>query len=120
MRHQITVLVVEDEALLRMDTVAELVDHGFEVMEAANASEAIAIFLSGKRFECLFTDVDMPGDKDGLELAMLVKQSWPPIDIIVTSGHRDVKQADLPKDGLFVGKPYSADAVAELIKKFSD
>lgn len=44
----------------------------------------------------MFTDVDMPGDKDGLELAELVKSAWPPIEIIVTSGHRDVQLSDLP------------------------
>lgn len=90
MADKITVLVVEDEALLRMATVDDLTDLGLDVMEAANAREAIAIFRGGRRFECLFTDVDMPGDVDGLELAAMVKNAWPPIDIIVTSGHRDV------------------------------
>lgn len=47
MPDKITVLVVEDEALLRMDTVQELVDFGFDVMEAANAREAINIFMNG-------------------------------------------------------------------------
>jgi hypothetical protein len=58
----------------------------------------------------------MPGDVDGLELAAMVKSAWPPIDIIVTSGHRDVKPSDLPPDGLFVGKPYSPGVVADLIR----
>jgi CheY-like chemotaxis protein len=116
MSGKITVLVVEDEALLRISTVEELRDHGFDVVEAANAREAIDIFLSGRRFECLFTDVDMPGTKDGLELAEMVKSAWPPIEIIVTSGHRNVTEADLPPDGVFVGKPYSVEAVEDLIR----
>ncbi|MET3896998.1 DNA-binding NtrC family response regulator [Devosia sp. UYZn731] len=119
MTKKIAVLVVEDEALLRMATVDDLNDHGFEVMEASNAREAIEIFKAGRRFECLFTDVDMPGDKDGLELAEMVKSAWPPIDIIVTSGHRDVKETDLPQDGVFVGKPYSTEAIADLIKRLT-
>jgi len=119
MSAKITVLVVEDETMLRIDTVHELTGHGFKVMEAASASEAIAIFKSGRRFECMFTDVDMPGDVDGLELAQLVKDAWPPIEIIVTSGHRDVQPGDLPQDGLFVGKPYSTDAIAELIARLT-
>lgn len=119
MRGKITVLVVEDEALVRLNTVDELTLHGFEVMEAANAREAIAIFRSGKRFECMFTDVDMPGDQDGLELAELVKSAWPPIEIIVTSGHRNVTSADLPTDGVFVGKPYSTDAIGDLIRRLT-
>jgi two-component system, response regulator PdtaR len=116
---RITVLVVEDQALLRMTTVEELTGQGLEVMEAANAKEAIAIFQSGRRFECLFTDVDMPGDVDGLQLAAMVKNAWPPIDIIVTSGHRDVAQSDLPPQGVFVGKPYSLEAVGELIRRLT-
>ena len=116
---KITVLVVEDEALVRMNTVDELSLHGFDVMEAANAREAIAIFQSGRRFECLFTDVDMPGDKDGLELAELVKAAWPPIEIIVTSGHRNVTAEDMPQDGVFVGKPYSTDAIGDLIRRLT-
>lgn len=120
MPKKITVLVVEDEALLRIATVDELSEHGFEVMEAANAREAIAIFKQGHRFECMFTDVDMPGDKDGLELAELVKSAWPPIEIIVTSGHRDVQKADLPQDGVFVGKPYSTEVVGDLIRRLTN
>jgi CheY-like chemotaxis protein len=119
MSGKITVLVVEDEALLRMGTVDDLIEHGFDVMEAANAREAIDIFRSGRRFECLFTDVDMPGDKDGLELAEMVKSAWPPIEIIVTSGHRDVTKADLPLDGVFVGKPYSTEVIGDLIKRLT-
>lgn len=119
MPKKITVLVVEDEALLRMNTVDELTDMGLDVMEAANAREAIAIFDGGRRFECLFTDVDMPGDMDGLQLAERVKSAWPPIDIIVTSGHRDVQGSDLPLNGVFVGKPYSPEVVAELIKRLT-
>ncbi|MHA6690621.1 response regulator [Devosia sp. A449] len=119
MPNKITVLVVEDEALLRMATVDDLTHYGFEVMEAANAGEAIEIFKSGRRFECLFTDVDMPGDKDGLDLAELVKSAWPPIEIIVTSGHRDVEKTDLPQDGVFVGKPYSTEVIGDLIQRLT-
>jgi DNA-binding NtrC family response regulator len=116
---KITVLVVEDEVLLRMNTVDELTDQGLEVMEASNAKDAIAIFRSGRRFECLFTDVDMPGDVDGLELAALVKDAFPPIEVIVTSGHRNVVKDDLPPQGIFVGKPYSLEVVGDLIRRLT-
>lgn len=119
MTKMITVLVVEDESLLRMNAVDDLRDRSFDVMEAANAREAIDIFNAGTRFECLFTDVDMPGSKDGLELAELVKSAWPPIEIIVTSGHRIVQQGDLPQDGVFVGKPYSIEAIDDLIHRLT-
>jgi DNA-binding NtrC family response regulator len=119
MTTKITVLVVEDEALLRMNTVDELTEQGLSVMEAANAKEAIALFNAGQRFECIFTDVDMPGDVDGLELAALVKDAFPPIEVIVTSGHRDVNRDDLPRRGVFVGKPYSLEVIGDLIRRLT-
>lgn len=119
MRAKITVLVVEDEPLIRINIVHELTGQGLDVMEASNAAEAIEIFRSGKRFECLFTDVDMPGDVDGLALATMVKSAWPPIEIVVTSGRRAVKPADLPPDGVFVGKPYSPETVGDLIRRLT-
>lgn len=119
MREKITVLVVEDEPMLRINIVDELTCQGLDVMEAGNAREAIAIFKTGRRFECLFTDVDMPGDVDGLRLAEMVKSAWSPIEIIVTSGHRNVNASDLPPDGVFIGKPYSPRAVGEQIRKLT-
>lgn len=119
MQAKITVLVVEDEPLLRMNIVDELTHQGLDVMAAANAREAIAIFTGGRRFECLFTDVDMPGDVDGLALAEMVKSAWPPIEIIVTSGHRNVQPSDLPQDGVFVGKPYNPETVGDLIRRLT-
>lgn len=93
--------------------------HGLDVIEAGNAREAIVILHTGRRFECLFTDIDMPGDVDGLELAEIVKSAFPPIEIIITSGRGDVEPADLPPDGVFVGKPYSPQAIADLIERLS-
>ncbi len=54
----------------------------------------------------MFTDVDMPGSMDGLRLAEAVRGRWPPIEIIVTSGHRIVSLEDLPRGSVFVLKPY--------------
>ncbi|MFK4810669.1 response regulator [Devosia sp. ZW T5_3] len=102
----VTILVVEDEPLVAMSIVAHLRDEGFVVLEAANADEAIAILEQNARVRLIFTDIDMPGSMDGLKLAAAVRDRWPPVHIIVTSGHRAVTADDLPDGSIFFAKPY--------------
>ncbi|MBJ6986076.1 response regulator [Devosia sp. MC521] len=111
----IAVLVVEDEPLVRMDIVSDLEDHGLYVLEAANAREAIAILEAQPVVDVLFTDVDMPGGLDGLELAKIVKQRFPGIQVIVTSGHREFSEADLPENCNFFPKPYASPKIVRAI-----
>lgn len=119
MLQNIVILVVEDEALLRIDIVDELRDRGFEVLEASNASDAILTLLDNPGIQVLFTDVDMPGTMDGLMLAAAVRDRWPPIQIIVASGHRNVALSDLPESSRFFGKPNSVDAVASAAREMA-
>lgn len=112
-----TVLVVEDEPLVRMDISDQLQDLGFKVLEASNADEAIEMLVANADIQVMFTDVDMPGGMDGLRLAAAVRDRWPPIKIIVTSGHRKVVLADIPTESRFFGKPYRAEAVAEAMRE---
>ncbi|WP_312366129.1 response regulator [Ensifer sp.] len=102
----ITVLVVEDEVLVRMDIAMSLEDEGFTVFEASNADEAIEILNARSDIRLMFTDIDMPGSIDGLKLAEAVRDRWPPIKIIVTSGHRQLSDDRLPVEGRFFSKPY--------------
>lgn len=117
MPQAITVLVVEDEPLIRMDITDHLRDLGFEIIEAANASEAVDMLFDNPHIQVMFTDVDMPGGMDGLMLAAVVRDRWPPIKIIVTSGHRTVAMADLPDESRFFAKPYAGSAVASTIRE---
>lgn len=116
---RIAVLVVEDEALVRMGIVDFLEDHGFEVFEAENADDAITILVSTPRITIIFTDVDMPGGMDGLKLAAAVRNRWPPIKIVVTSGHRKVNLDDLPVEAKFFGKPYNPDEIVKALRQMS-
>jgi CheY-like chemotaxis protein len=100
------VLIVEDEFLLRMDAVDMIAAAGFEVVEAANADQAIDILESRRDITVVFTDVQMPGSMDGLKLARAVRGRWPPIKIVATSGHLHVRETDLPEGGRFLPKPY--------------
>lgn len=102
-----TVLVVEDEALIRMDIACALQDAGFEVLEAADVAEAVAVMTEHPEIRAVFTDIDMPGSMDGLRLAAVVYARWPRTKIIVTSGRPDVTPADLPAASRFVSKPYN-------------
>ena len=102
-----TVLVVEDEALIRLDIADALEDAGFNVLEAANVDEAVTVLAAHPEIRAVFTDIDMPGSMDGLRLAAVVCARWPRTKIIVTSGRPNVTPADLPVASRFVSKPYN-------------
>lgn len=117
MDHRIAVLVVEDEALIRMEMVSELEDAGFKVFEAAHADAAIEILIANLNIRVMFTDVDMPGGMDGLKLAAAVRDRWPPIKIIVTSGYQTIDTKRLGVEGQFVKKPYNTRHVVQSINE---
>jgi two-component system, response regulator PdtaR len=101
------VLVVEDEALVRMDAVDMMEEFGFDVLEACNSEEAIRVLEGHLDISVIFTDIDMPGSMNGLKLAQAVSGRWPPIKIIVTSGQFKIVEGDLPDGGSFLPKPYT-------------
>lgn len=111
------VLVVEDESLIRMCIATELADAGFEVFEARDADAAIAILETNLNIRLVFTDIDMPGSMDGLMLAAAVRNRWPPVKIIVTSGHVAMNDADMPDGQRFFAKPYDGSLVAGAIRE---
>ncbi|WP_276122060.1 response regulator [Pararhizobium qamdonense] len=113
----ITVLVVEDEILIRMDVATFLEDEGFTVHEAADADEAISILDKHPDIKVMFTDIDMPGTMDGLKLAAAVRDRWPPVQIIVTSGHWQLNDDMLPVQGRFFSKPYDRSRVIDAIRE---
>lgn len=109
-----TVLIAEDEMLVRMHAADVLVGHGFDVLEAGNAEQALGLLSAGSRVDVLFTDVNMPGDVDGIELARRVRARWPNTVILITSG-REASGVDRSL-GRFVPKPYDPDKVAQAIR----
>lgn len=107
MSQAIEILIVEDEPLLRMDIADHLSALGYRVFEGANADEAISVLELNSGIRLIITDIDMPGSMDGLKLAAAVRDRWPPVKIIVVSGHRVVEITDLPDGSMFFSKPYS-------------
>jgi CheY-like chemotaxis protein len=111
------VLIVEDEPLIRMGAVSLIEDAGFEVYEAASADAAIALLERHEEISLIFTDVNMPGSMDGLKLAHYVRGRWPPVKIIVTSGHIKVTEESLPAGALFLPKPYDPVEITHKVRE---
>jgi len=111
------VLVVEDESLLRMTAVDMVEEAGFVPIVASDADEAIRILESRCDIRAVFTDVHMPGSMDGLKLVQVVRNRWPPVALIVTSGLMNVLESDLPKGGRFLSKPYQPAQIAAVLRQ---
>jgi DNA-binding NtrC family response regulator len=116
---KVIVLVVEDEPLLRMLAADFLQEAGFEVVEAADADVAVAILETRTDIRIVFTDVDMPGSMDGMKLAAAVRDRWPPIEIVIVSGHKRPIDITLPPRSEFFQKPYDIDAVTATIRRMA-
>jgi CheY-like chemotaxis protein len=100
------VLVVEDEALIRMNAADMIRDLGFEVIEAADADQAISQLESIREISVVFTDIQMPGSMDGLRLVAVIRKRWPPVALLVTSGRFRPRDGDLAENTHFLPKPY--------------
>jgi two-component system, response regulator PdtaR len=111
-----TILVVEDETLIRMHSACLLEDAGYDVIEAADADEALVILNRHGEVHLLFSDVDMPGSMDGLDLAHAVHERWPNIKLLLTSGNHLLSESQLPDDGKFVRKPWQSDGLIARVR----
>src|ERR1044072_5310965 len=111
------VLVVEDDAIPRLAAAFMLEDAGFEPIEAFDTDHAIKILESRNDIRLVFTDIDMPGSMDGMKLAAAVRDRWPPIKIIIASGHVVVAEAHIPAGGRFFSHTYTRRTVAQAFRK---
>src|SRR5215207_8961709 len=109
-----TVLLVEDDVLLRLWIADELRREGFSVVEASHADEAMLILNSSVDLDLVMTDVRMPGSMDGLQLAALIRTRWPDLKLIVASGE-PAGPAMLVADA-FLPKPLDAANVIARIR----
>ena len=114
-------LIVDDEPLARMDLAALVRDCGFEVVEAANTADALALLeRKAESFGGLVTDINMPGNRSGIVLANHVRFIWPHINIIVVSAARTPMDGELPEHVSFLAKPVRADMLLAAIEAFPD
>jgi CheY-like chemotaxis protein len=101
--------------MLRMRAVDMVEDAGYTAVEAVDADEAVTILESRSDIALMFTDIQMPGSMDGLGLAHVVHDRWPPIKIIVVSGRLRLPNLDIPAESRFFGKPLEAgDMIAQM------
>jgi CheY-like chemotaxis protein len=111
-----TVLVVEDEALIRFAIADELRAAGYTVAEARDADEAIDLLETHPEIRLVFTDIDMPGSMDGIRLSAVVADRWPPVRIVVTSGKGAPAAGVLPGGSRFLAKPYTPHGVLDVVR----
>jgi CheY-like chemotaxis protein len=101
-----SVLLVEDELLVRELASEDLGDAGFQVTAATDGDEALGYLREGRQFDLLFTDIRMPGTTDGWQLAEAAKELLPDIRVIYATGLGDAANG-LADGERYVRKPYS-------------
>jgi CheY-like chemotaxis protein len=106
------IVVVEDEVLTRMVLAEELRDAGYFVVEASNADDAMAYLQSGNQVDLVFSDIQLPGSMDGLELARRLRVERPSLPIILTSSRRSPEGV-----AIFIAKPYRMERVISIISQ---
>jgi CheY-like chemotaxis protein len=110
-----TVLIVEDEVLIRLLMADELRSQGIHVLEASNAEEALTILESALPVQVLFTDIRMPGRLDGIGLTRLARERFPYIKLMLTSSHQPEGYTRESAD-VFIFKPYDLSAVVRHVE----
>lgn len=118
MRQHGTILVVEDDPMLRIDAALMFEGAGFDVSEFESADDALAfVWDRANEIEAIFTDVQMLGDTSGLEFAAIVTSSWPHIAVLVTSGWLDDRPDDLPSKVRFFPKPWVESQILSAVRQ---
>jgi len=106
-------LVVEDEALVRAFAADVLEEAGFEVVEAPSADYAVMVLGRRSDIVVVFTDIEMPGDLNGLDLARFVEDHYPGIRIMIASGRTRPAPDEIPASAIFFPKPYASNTLLQ-------
>lgn len=117
-----TVLVVEDDVLVRLVISDYLRECGYRVYEAVNADEALAVLQSPKvSIDIVFSDVLMPGDMDGFGLARWIRSNKPHVQVVLTAGVERSAEiaATLCESGPLLEKPYPPQGVVDRIRRLA-
>ena len=111
------ILLVDDEPMIRAWGTVVLEEAGYSVIEARNAAEALDTLQAGVEVHLVFTDVQMPGRLDGLQLAQVVKERWPAIRLLICSGRFVPDEQVVPITGRFLKKPYEAEEMLKHVRE---
>jgi DNA-binding response OmpR family regulator len=115
----LTILVVEDEALLRLLLMEVLEEAGFKVIEACTADDAVLLLDATPDIRLVFTDVDMPGALDGFQLAQYVRDHHSNVGVIIGSGKRHPRPEDIGRGTIFLQKPYSTSVLVKHVRRMT-
>jgi two-component system, response regulator PdtaR len=107
------VLVVENHPIVRMTLLDVVHEAGFEALEAGSAIEALQVLQARPDVHLVFTDAEVPGTMDGMELVHYIRSRWPPVKLIVVSGKREIGPGELPHGAKFFPVPYRETSIAE-------
>ncbi len=114
---QRTILVVDDDEDVLNLARASLEDQGYNVLHAPNAAEGLRI-LKGAKVDLLFTDIVMPGEMDGFELAEQARQACPGLRVLYTSGFlKELPRRGKPAEGAMLPKPWRLAHLDEAVKR---
>ena len=114
------VLVVEDHPIVRTVAADALAERGIMAWEATDADEALLVLEEHPLIGLVFTDVNLPGQHDGLRLAHEVSALRPDVSLVVTSGARAIPGEQLPDRAAFLAKPYCAETLVNLVAEKLD
>ena len=117
-KHTRSVLVVEDEALICVETADTLEHQGFEVHMALNAEDALRRLRGGLAIDVLFTDINLAGPMNGETLALLARELMPRLAVVYTSGTVEAPSRKVEGSN-FVAKPYNPARVGRMLAEMS-
>ncbi|SIR26253.1 Response regulator receiver domain-containing protein [Bosea sp. TND4EK4] len=98
-----------------MNAVSVIEDAGYDVVEAADADEAVRHLETRSDIRVVFSDIEMPGAMDGLKLLHAIRKRWPPVVLILASGRVSPAVVDMPSDTVFLPKPYQEARLLEIL-----
>ena len=108
------VLIVEDEAVIRMETVHAMEDAGYRVLQARDTSAALTFLESRHDIRAVFTEILVPGPLNGMELAQLIAKCWPRVRLIVTSS--TPKPRNFPPAWRYIPKAYDGAKIVAALR----
>jgi CheY-like chemotaxis protein len=117
MHNQKLVLIVENDRVIRILTTELILEGGVSVVDAADGEEAIELLeRRAAEVAALITDIRMPGNCSGLDLAQRVASRWPWISILVTSGYYSERPPGLPQQAQFLSKPWEPEVILDFVQ----
>jgi DNA-binding NtrC family response regulator len=111
------VVIAEEDITQRREIVRYLQEHGFRVLEAADADEAMTLLRSHSDVQAFVADSHLPGKRDGYELARVVRERWPAIAVVMMSGHSDASSGPVLDGAEFIAKPYILEHLAPTLRR---